>query len=177
MSFKIGRATVDVVAGDITALEVDAIVNSANTHLWMGGGLANAIKKAGGQEIENEAIRRGPLSVGEAMSTGAGSLKAKHVIHAVVMGQDLKTDEGQIRLATRAAFSLAESEGYASLALPALGTGVGGVSIFVCAAAMVDEAIDLLIDARNIRKVIFAMLDEEGRAAFHDAFLARFSKK
>jgi len=177
VSFKIGPATVDVVAGDITEMEVDAIVNSANTHLWMGGGLASAIKKAGGQDIENEAIRQGPLTVGEAIATGAGALKATHVIHAVVMGQDLKTDEEKIRMATRAALTLAEEKGFHSVAFPALGTGVGGVSVFVCAAAMVDEAINLLIDSERIRQVTFALLDEEGRSAFHHAFLTRFSKR
>ena len=68
MSFHIGPATVEVVVGDMTELKVEALVNSANTHLWMGGGLASAIKKAGGQDIENEAIRQGPLSIGEAVT-------------------------------------------------------------------------------------------------------------
>lgn len=177
MSFKIGPATVDVVVGDLTEMDVDVIVNSANTHLWMGGGLASAIKKAGGQEIENEAIRQGPLSIGEAVITGAGDLAANYVIHTVVMGQDLKTDEEKIRRATRASLGLAEEKGISSLAIPALGTGVGGISIFVCARAMVDETIDSLIESEKIRRVIFALVDEESREAFHNELLGRFSRK
>lgn len=177
MSFHVGSATVDVVIGDITQTEVDAIVNSANTHLWMGGGLASAIKKAGGQTIENDAIRQGPLNIGDAVITGAGDLVSKHVIHAVVMGQDLKTDEGSIRGATRASFTLAEAKDVHSLAFPAMGTGVGGVSVFVSAHAMVDEAINFLIDSEHIERVLFVLVNEEAREAFRKEFLARFSKK
>ncbi|MCK4548039.1 MAG: macro domain-containing protein [Candidatus Eisenbacteria sp.] len=157
-------------------MAVEAIVNSANTHFWMGGGLANAIKKAGGQEIEDEAIRQGPVDIGQAIITGAGELKARHVIHAVVMGQDLKTDEDNIRKASRSAFQLAEEKGIQSIGLPAMGTGVGGVSIFTSASVMIDEAISFLIDSEHIQHVTFALVDEEGREAFHAELLSRFSK-
>lgn len=177
MSFNIGPATVEVVVSDITGMDVGAVVNSANTHLWMGGGLAGAIKKAGGQEIENEAIRQGPLAVGDAVITGAGDLKAESVIHAVVMGQDLKTDEESIRRATRASLGLAEEKAIHSVAFPAMGTGVGGVSIFVSARAMIDETINFLIDSEQIQELRFVVVDEETRAAFRNELLGRFSKK
>ena len=117
------------------------------------------------------------MAVGEAAITGAGDLKSNHVIHAVVMGQDLKTDEEKIRRATRSALRLAEEKGIHSLALPALGTGVGGVSVFICARAMVDEAINSLIDSDRIHELHFVLIDEEGRDAFHKELLGRFSKK
>ncbi|OYT47781.1 hypothetical protein B6U83_04530 [Thermoplasmatales archaeon ex4484_36] len=85
--------------GDITAEEVDAIVNAANNHFWMGGGVAGAIKRRGGVEIEREAVSKGPVPVGEAVVTGAGRLKARYVIHAAVMGQDLATDGEKVRRA------------------------------------------------------------------------------
>src|SRR5205807_5858876 len=89
----IGGARIRVVKGDITALPCEAIVNAANSHLWMGGGVAGAIKRRGGPEIEQEAMRRGPVPVGEAVATGAGRLPARYVIHAVTMGQDLRSEE------------------------------------------------------------------------------------
>src|SRR6476659_10440546 len=81
----------DVVEGDIAALEVDAVANAANTHLWMGAGVAGAIKRAGGGEIEREAIAKGPIAVGDAVATSAGRLPARWVIHGAVMAQDLRT--------------------------------------------------------------------------------------
>ena len=84
---------VEVVEGDIAALEVDAIANAANDRLWMGAGVAGALKRAGGEEIEREAVAKGPIPVGDAVATGAGRLPARHVIHAAVMGQDLRTSE------------------------------------------------------------------------------------
>ncbi|MGH3031691.1 MAG: macro domain-containing protein, partial [Gaiellaceae bacterium] len=78
----------EVVEGDITALDVDAIANAANDRLWMGAGVAGAIKRAGGEEIEREAVAKGPITVGEAVATGGGRLLARYVIHGAVMGQD-----------------------------------------------------------------------------------------
>ena len=92
MKVKIGPATVAVERGDITDLEVDAIVNAANTTLAMSTGVAAAIKRKGGVLIEEEAMSQGPIEVGEAVLTPGGNLPATHVIHAAVMGPDLKTD-------------------------------------------------------------------------------------
>jgi O-acetyl-ADP-ribose deacetylase (regulator of RNase III) len=116
----------EVVEGDITTLEVDAIANAANNHLWMGAGVAGAIKRAGGEEIEREAVVRGPIEAGDAVATGAGRLAAKHVIHGAVMGQDLRTSGELISLTTKRCLAVADEVGARSLALPAFGTGVGG---------------------------------------------------
>src|SRR4030095_14578457 len=90
----------EVVEGDIAALEVDAIANAANNHLWMGSGVAGAIKRVGGDEIEREAVAQGPIDVGEAVATGAGRLPARWVIHGAVMGQDLRTNGDRVRQTT-----------------------------------------------------------------------------
>ncbi|MEM3087272.1 MAG: macro domain-containing protein [Halobacteria archaeon] len=92
---------IELFQGDTTALEVDAIVNAANNRLLMGAGVAGAIKRRCGQEIEDEGVRKGPIPVGEAAVTGAGRLKARYVIHAAVMAMDFQTDAKKIRDARR----------------------------------------------------------------------------
>src|ERR671922_2232841 len=100
-----------VVEGDIAALDVDAIANAANNQLWMGAGVAGAIKRAGGDEIEREAVAKGPIEVGDAVATGAGRLKAQWVIHGAVMGQDLVTHGELVRRTTRRCLELADELG------------------------------------------------------------------
>src|SRR5918911_1044136 len=99
---------IEVVEGDIAALELDAIANAANDHLWMGAGVAGAIKRAGGEEIEREAVALGPIGLGEAVATGAGRLRARHVIHGAVMGQDLRTNADLVRETTASCLALAD---------------------------------------------------------------------
>src|SRR5688500_15156985 len=128
----------EVVESDIAALEVDAIANAANNHLWMGAGVAGAIKRAGGEEIEREAVAKGPIALGDAVVTGAGRLTAKWVVHGAVMGQDLRTDGELVRKTTARCLEVAEEAGARSLALPAFGTGVGGFPLEDCARIMID---------------------------------------
>jgi O-acetyl-ADP-ribose deacetylase (regulator of RNase III) len=116
----------DVQQGDITRVKADALVNAANNHLWMGGGVAGALKREGGPEVEAEALAKGPIPVGEAAVTTAGRLPARYVIHAAVMGQDLRTDADKIQRATRNSLLRADEIGIKTVAFPALGTGVGG---------------------------------------------------
>src|SRR3982751_4177556 len=101
----------EVVEGDIAALEVDAIANAPNDRLWMGAGVAGALKRAGGEEIEREAVAKGPIPLGDAVATGAGRLKAKHVVHGAVMGQDLRTDGDLVLRTTRSCLALADELG------------------------------------------------------------------
>ncbi|HDP96345.1 MAG TPA: Appr-1-p processing protein, partial [Euryarchaeota archaeon] len=129
MKIDISGKTVEIVQGDISLQTVDAIVNAANNHLWMGSGVAGAIKRMGGTDIEKEAVRKGPIAIGESVYTSAGNLRAKNVIHAAVMGQDLKTDEKKVRDATKSALRVARELDSESVALPALGTGVGGFPV------------------------------------------------
>ncbi len=157
----------EVVEGDITALAVDAIANAANNHLWMGAGVAGAIKRAGGEEIEREALAQGPIEVGDAVATGAGRLPARWVVHAAVMGQDLTTSADAIRRATRRTLEVADELGAESLVLPAFGTGVGGFPLDECARIMVAEA--RAFEGRALRRVVFAVYGAGAEAAFRSA--------
>jgi O-acetyl-ADP-ribose deacetylase (regulator of RNase III) len=160
----------EVVEGDITTLAVDAIANAANNQLWMGAGVAGAIKSAGGAEIEREAVAKGPIEVGDAVATGAGRLQTKHVIHGAVMGQDLRTNADVVSLTTRRCLEVADELGCRSLALPAFGTGVGGFPLEECAELMVAEAQGF--EPASIERVVFAVFGAEAEGAFRAA-LAR----
>ncbi len=162
---------VEVIDGDITQLDVDALANAANDHLWMGTGVAGAIKRAGGEEIEREAVALGPIAVGDAVATTAGRLAARWVVHGAAMGQDLRTDTGLVRRTTASCLRVAEELGAASLALPAFGTGVGGLALDDCARAMV-EAIRAH-EPRSLERVVLAAYGREARAAFEAALPQR----
>jgi O-acetyl-ADP-ribose deacetylase len=159
--------SIEIVEGDITALEVDAIANAANNALWMGAGVAGAIKRAGGEEIEREAVGKGPIPVGEAVATGAGRLKARWVIHGAVMGQDLRTNADLVKQTTESCLREAEELGVESLALPAFGTGVGGFPLDECARIMVAAA--QAHEAQSLKRVVFAVFGEESARAFREA--------
>jgi O-acetyl-ADP-ribose deacetylase (regulator of RNase III) len=157
----------EVVDGDIAQLEVDAVANAANDHLWMGSGVAGALKRAGGDEIEREAVAKGPIPLGDAVATGAGRLQAKHVIHGAVMGQDLQTNADLVRRTTRSSLALADELGARSLALPAFGTGVGGFPLGECARIMIEEA--RAYEPQVLERVVFAVFGDEARHAFEEA--------
>jgi O-acetyl-ADP-ribose deacetylase (regulator of RNase III) len=157
----------EVVEGDITALAVDAIANAANDELWMGAGVAGAIKRAGGEEIEREAMAQGPIPVGTAVATGAGRLRARHVIHGAVMGQDLRTSAELDATTTRSCLAKADELGCESLALPAFGTGVGGFGLDECARLMLGAA--RAYEPGSLRRVVFAVFGDEARRAFESA--------
>jgi O-acetyl-ADP-ribose deacetylase (regulator of RNase III) len=143
---------------------VDAIANAANDHLWMGSGVAGAIKRAGGQEIEDEAVAQGPVPVGAAVATSAGRLKARFVIHGTVMGQDLRTSPELIEQTTLSCLALADELGCESLALPAFGTGVGGFPLAECAGIMVAAVREY--DPASLRRVVFAVFGTDAAAVF-----------
>lgn len=158
---------IEVVDGDITELEVDAIGNAANDHLWMGAGVAGAIKRAGGVEIERAAVAMGPIPVGEAVATGAGRLRARHVIHGAVMAQDLQTSKELVAAATVSCLRVADSLGARTVALPAFGTGVGGLSLGSCARTMVSSVRSYR--ARSVERVILAVWGGEASRIFEAA--------
>lgn len=167
MIIKIGDdKSLEVIEGDITEYDGDAIVNAANNHFWMGGGVAGAIKRKGGQVIEEEAMRQGSRPVGQAIVTAAGSLKAGHVIHAAVMGQDLNTNSSAILTATRSSLTLAESHKMSSLAFPALGTGVGGFPLDEAAEIMIGAARDFLRTSKSLVRVTFVLFGSEAYDVF-----------
>ena len=157
----------EVVEGDIAELEVDAIANAANNELWMGAGVAGAIKRTGGREIEAEAMAQGPIEVGEAVATTGGTLHARHVIHGAVMGQDLRTNADLVARTTRRVLEVADELGARSLALPAFGTGVGGFPLEECAAIMVREA--RAHESKSLDRVVFAVFGDHAQEAFRRA--------
>lgn len=146
--------------GDITDLSTDAIVNAANNHLVMGSGVAGAIKKKGGQIVEDEAVKKGPIPIGEAVWTTAGKLKARYVIHAAGMGKDLKTNAIYVKDSTLNSLKRAEELKLTTIAFPAIGTGVGGFLTDECAKIMLDVVRDYLPKSENLKTVIFALFDK-----------------
>ncbi|MGA1873221.1 MAG: macro domain-containing protein [Thermoplasmatota archaeon] len=156
-------AKIRIIQGDISAIVSDALVNAANNHLWMGSGVAGALKRVGGEEIEREAVARGPIPVGSAVETTAGRLHAKYVIHGAVMGQDLTTSSELIRRTTASCLELAIDLGLSSIAFPAFGCGVGGMDYKDAARAMkdgIDSLDDQSLEGLHITIVLF------GRDAF-----------
>ncbi|MFN4111549.1 MAG: macro domain-containing protein [Ignavibacteria bacterium] len=150
------KIKITIIQGDITTTNAEAIVNAANNHLWMGAGVAGAIKRAGGKIIEDEAVSKGPIPIGSAIETIAGNLKSKYVIHAAVMGQDLVTNDTYIRNATRSVLNLCEKLKLRSVAFPALGTGVGGFPMEECAKIMIGEVLNF--KPNNLQEVYFYLL-------------------
>lgn len=158
---------IEVMTGDIVRSGAEALVNAANNHFWMGSGVAGALKRAGGEGIEREAVAQGPKPVGECVVTAGGNLSARHVIHAAVMGQDLGTDPGIVRRATGSSLEAAKSLGVRSVALPAFGTGVGGLDPAEAAEAMVTTTIAFTREgAGSIRRVTFVLFSPELERAF-----------
>jgi len=169
MKLRLGQASVSIERGDITDWEVDAIINAANATLAMGAGVAGAIKRKGGVIIEEEAMQQGPVEVGEAVLTTGGNLAATHVIHAAVMGPDLKTDGETIAKTTRAVLAVADKHRLTSVALPALGTGVGHVPPPVSAEAMLKEVVAHLKRGQSsLRRIVFVLYLDDVYRAFTD---------
>lgn len=165
-ALRVGSRLCECIEGDITSQDTDAIVNAANNHLWMGSGVAGAIKRRGGSCIEEEAVRQGPVAIGAAIVTSAGDLPARYVIHAAVMGQNLVTDAATIRAATRNSLALAEGMGLRSIAFPALGTGVGGFPVRECASIMLHEANSCLETCSRLELVRFVLWGTESAGIF-----------
>ena len=163
---------IDVVRADITALEVDAIVNAANLSLWMSTGVAGEIKRAGGDSIEFAAVRQAPVPLGEAIVTPAGELAAKMVIHAVSLDRDRRTNAEIIDRAVRSAMARARELSVASIAFPAMGTGVGGLPIDEAARVTVQAVRDELGRSPTIEFVTFAMRGAAAYQAFETALAA-----
>jgi O-acetyl-ADP-ribose deacetylase (regulator of RNase III) len=153
LAFSLASAVLELADGDIAAQDTDAVVNAANNAFWMGSGVAGALKARGGQAIEAEAMAQGPVEPGECVITSAGRLPARYVIHAAVMGQDLRTSAALIARATRNSLLLAEGRRLASIAFPAFGTGVGGFGIEPCARTMLGAIRDHARDATSLRLV------------------------
>ena len=165
-------ARVEVLDGDITRLEVDAIANAANTRLLHGGGVAGAISRAGGPEIQRESDERSPNGLGEAVETSGGLMPCRWVIHAATMELGGPTSAEIIRTATAGTLRRADELGARSLALVAFGTGVGGFSIDEAADIEVDEVRKHLAGPSRLERIVFAARGERARRAFERALSA-----
>ena len=159
-------ANVEVIEGDVTQLEVDAIANAANTQLLHGGGVAAAIQRAAGPALESESRERAPIGLGQAVETTAGEMPARWVIHAATMELGGPTSAQVIEQATRSTLEVAERLGCSSLALVAFGTGVGGFPL--------DEAARIMTGVvrsheGELERVVFALRGDEAVRAFQSA--------
>jgi O-acetyl-ADP-ribose deacetylase len=162
-------AELEVMAADVTKLEVDAIANAANTQLAHGGGVAGAISRAGGPAVQRESHERAPIGLGEAVETTAGDMPARWVIHAATMELGGPTSMEIIERATRSTLAKAEELGARSLALVAFGTGVGGFPLDDAARIMVSAARD---HSGELERIVFAVHGEAAEQAFREALEA-----
>jgi O-acetyl-ADP-ribose deacetylase len=159
-------AELEVIAGDITTLEVHAIANAANTQLRHGGGVAGAISRAGGPKVQRESDAKAPIGLGEAVETTAGDMPAEWVIHAATMELGGPTSADIIERATRSTLAKAEELGARSLALVAFGTGVGGFPVEEAARIMVSVARE---HTGDLERIVFAVHGEDAERAFREA--------
>jgi O-acetyl-ADP-ribose deacetylase (regulator of RNase III) len=157
---KLGSLRIEVRHGDLTNQAAEAICNPANSLMFMGGGAAGALKRAGGEEIEREALKHAPVPVGKAVATTAGNLQARWVVHAPTMERPaMRTTGEKVYRATKAAFECAEAAGAKSIVIPGMGTGVGMVSCENAARAMVKAIKELSKSAGYLREIFLCDLD------------------
>jgi O-acetyl-ADP-ribose deacetylase len=169
---RCGGTDVFVWQGDITAAGTEAVVNAANNQGWLGSGVAGAIRRAAGDQVEDEAVAQAPWPVGDAVRTGPGRLGdrgVKAILHAAAMAPGRPASAAAVGSATAAALRLAAAEGLASVALPALGTGVGGVALEDAAAAMGEAVRRHAEEPTPVTTVVFALYDREAVERFGGA--------
>lgn len=150
---------IHLVQGDITEMDVDAIVNAANNDLLLGAGVAGAIRRKGGDEIQKECNRIGTIPIGAAAITGGGKLKARWVIHAASMGLGGGTTAAALRGSTGHSLHLARQKGLKTIAFPAIGAGIGGFPARECAEIMLREAAGHFRKPTSIEKIYFVLFD------------------
>ncbi len=162
-----GRVT--LVEGDITAQQVDAIVNAANSALKLGTGVAGAIRERGGPSIQQECDAIGEIAVGDAAVTGAGALPARYVIHAAGMPPGGHATEDSVRRSARRSLALASERGCRTIAIPAIGAGVGGFSPQRCAEVLLEEARTHLAGETSLEEIRFVLFGEPAYRVFESA--------
>ena len=174
MEHTVGKTRIVLIKGNIVTLEKDAIVNAANSQLIMGGGVAGAIRRAGGESIQAECSRIGGTPVGTAVITGGGKLPAAHVIHAVGPRMGEGDEEKKLAGATRSSLEVAESRELRSIAFPAISSGIFGYPLDACAKVMLETTIDYLSSGEHtLEEVVFCLYDDRALAEFERA-LKRF---
>ena len=154
------NTTLELVEGDITDLDVEAIVNAANENLVLGGGVAGTIKRRGGPSVQEECRRIGSASTGTAVITGAGKMKFKHVIHAVGPKMGEGDEDRKLSAAVRSSLALADRHGLKSVAIPAISTGNFGFPVERCARILLTEVHRYLQGGTKLQRVIVCLFDE-----------------
>ena len=172
--FQINDTIVRLVEGDITDLEVDAIVNAANPQLLLGSGVAGAISEKGGPSIQEECNRLGGTYAGGAVMTGAGDLKAKKVIHAVGPRMGEGEEETKLRNATMNSLLVASEYQLKSIAFPAISTGVFGFPVDKCAEIMLTVTVEYLKRPSQLEEVIFCLWGQDNYNVFLDTIKKLF---
>ena len=165
---------IQLLQGDITQLEVEAIVNSANNDFILGSGVSGAIHRLGGPEIQEECHKIGTRPLGSVATTTAGKLKAKYIIHAAVNPLGLWADAKSIRAAFRGVLRELRDKGIKSTAVPAIGTGAGAFSIDRCADILLEEVRDFAKTEPPLETMIFVLFDEKNYKAFEERFIRKF---
>jgi O-acetyl-ADP-ribose deacetylase len=166
VSWRAGALTIEVMQGDLTQQDVDAIVNAANNDLELGGGVAGAIARAGGPAIQAECRKIGPVEVGDAAITTGGNLKARYVIHAASMRLGGRTSAESLARSTRRSLEIARARGLRSIAFPAVGTGIARFPLDECARIMIDEVVAHAGTASSLENVRFVLFGDEAESAF-----------
>jgi O-acetyl-ADP-ribose deacetylase (regulator of RNase III) len=162
----VGKTILELTKGDITDLNVDAIVNAANSLLQLGGGVAGAIRRRGGARIQEECDRIGRTEVGGAVITAGGNLKARYVIHAVGPRSGEGDEDRKLRNATLNSLRLADERGLKSIAFPAISTGIFGFPLDRCARIMLSASVEYLKGATGLDRLIFCLYDDGAFQAF-----------
>lgn len=152
--------------GDLTEMATDAIVNAANNDLILGGGVAGAIRRKGGDEIQRECNEIGSIPVGYAAITTGGKLKARFVIHAASMRLGGTTSAEALRTSTAHCLKIAKERGLKTIALPAVGTGIAGFPLEECAKVMLREAAEHLRGETSVETVHFVLFDDDAKEIF-----------
>jgi len=170
VSWRVEGLSVDVIQGDLTQQDVDAIVNAANNDLELGGGVAGAIARAGGPAIQAECRKIGPVEVGDAAITTGGNLKARYVIHAASMRLGGRTSADSLRRSTRRSLEIAKEKGLRSIAFPAVGTGIARFPLGECARIMLEEVATHARGKGSVTEVRFVLFGADAEDAFrHEA--------
>jgi O-acetyl-ADP-ribose deacetylase (regulator of RNase III) len=160
MEKKVGDVVVKTYIGDITELAVDAIANAANSDLWMGSGVAGAIKSKGGQQIEEEALSMSPIRPGDAVMTTAGALSSKYVIHCAGMPPGGRATYWKVLSSVQAALNIASNHNLSSVAFPAIGAGVGGLSEEESTKAIVEGIAHYARAAQSVKEITLVGLNK-----------------
>ncbi len=166
LSIPLEGTQLELAEGDITDLEVEAIVNAANEQLQLGSGVAGAIREKGGPSIQDECNRIGGTPVGTAVITGGGNLQARHVIHAVGPQMGEGDEDRKLQSAIRASLALADRHGLKSIAMPAISTGVFGFPVNRCARILLTEVYRYLQGGTKLERVVVALWGDDNFEIF-----------